>query len=173
MNKYWSNKDTSTTGTVARTGTVKLFKHACKWILRFYKWPELMWQHNYCNGDTQKVPMPGSEPVTDPSGCLPEVCKCTRISRGNLIWQFFKPKSSEILQLSLCTRNNPCLMDQIFFWLKCCRQVLPWSCTGRSLKRDRNKNLSCFISQEWRIHSLKDVWTHNCNWWYQRAAEMT
>lgn len=87
----WGSRDTSATVTVAHRETVKLFKHACKWILRFYKWPELMWQQNYCTSDTQKVPILASEPATNPSGCLPEVCKCIWIYRCNLIWQFFRP----------------------------------------------------------------------------------
>lgn len=82
----WGSRDTSATVTGAHTETTKVFKHSCKSTLCFYKRSELTWQQDYCNGDT-------GEWVSHQ--CLPEVCKCTLISRCNLLWQFFKPESSE------------------------------------------------------------------------------
>ena len=118
----WGSRDTSATVTVAHTETIKLFKHAYKLILSFYKWPELMWQHNCCNSDPQKVPILESEPVTNPSGCLPEVCKCTWISRGNLIWQFFKPVSSESFSFPFAHKTTLASWTKFSFgWNAACK----------------------------------------------------
>lgn len=93
----WGSRDASATVTVAHTETIEVFKHSCKSILCFYKQSELICQHNYYNGDTgERV---GHQ-------CLPKVCKRTLTSRGNLLWQFFKPESSESFSLPLAYKTT-------------------------------------------------------------------